>query len=149
MLAWNSLVVSRQKSLAAMVKKGEFISVESAFGGFGIYRLGSARFAKYYGSDWCSDVYISANEHVLFNRSIPLKVIQTSLVVMAPEEHVVIKNRGFYSQIIHYLDAIRMDAWYGKISDDVAHYYIQELAAIRDVNVIVTNGIAIYGVNEE
>ena len=47
------------------------------------------------------------------------------------------------------IDAIRMDAWYGRISDDVAQYYIQELAAIRDVNVIVTNGIAIYGVNEE
>ena len=47
------------------------------------------------------------------------------------------------------IDAIRMDAWYGRISNDVAHYYIQELAAIRDVNVIVTNGIAIYGVNEE
>ena len=47
------------------------------------------------------------------------------------------------------IDAIRMDARYGRISDDVAQYYIQELAAIRDVNVIVTNGIAIYGVNEE
>ena len=47
------------------------------------------------------------------------------------------------------INAIRMDAWYGKVSEETAKYYIRELAAIRDVNVIVTNGIAIYGVNEE
>ena len=47
------------------------------------------------------------------------------------------------------VDAIRVDAWYGKISDEAAQYYIKELTAIRDVNVIVTNGIAIYGINEE
>ena len=47
------------------------------------------------------------------------------------------------------IDAIRMDAWYGKISQETAKYYIRELTAIRDVNVIVTNGIAIYGVNDE
>tara|TARA_R100001443_G_C3335766_1_gene173376 strand:+ start:674 stop:952 length:279 start_codon:yes stop_codon:yes gene_type:complete len=47
------------------------------------------------------------------------------------------------------INAIRMDAWYGKVSEETAKYYIRELAAIRDVNVIVTNGIAIYGINEE
>ena len=47
------------------------------------------------------------------------------------------------------INAIRMDAWYGKVSEETAKYYIRELSAIRNVNVIVTNGIAIYGVNEE
>ena len=47
------------------------------------------------------------------------------------------------------IDAVRMDAWYGRISRETARYYIEELAAIKEVNVVITNGIAIYGVNEE
>jgi Txe/YoeB family toxin of Txe-Axe toxin-antitoxin module len=59
------------------------------------------------------------------------------------------KREALNYRINDLIDAIRMDSWYGKISEETAKYYISELAAIRDVNVIVTNGIAIYGVNEE
>ena len=59
------------------------------------------------------------------------------------------KRQALDCRINDLIDAIRMDAWYGKISNEVAQYYTQELAAIRNVNVVVTNGIAIYGVNEE
>ena len=71
---------------------------------------------------------------------------------MVMSEHVketVEQRQALDYRINDLINAIRMDAWYGKISNEVAQYYTQELAAIRDVNVIVTNGIAIYGVNEE
>ena len=42
-----------------------------------------------------------------------------------------------------------MDAWYGKISQETARYYIEELAAIKEVNIVITNGIAIYGRNKQ
>ncbi len=32
------------------------------------------------------------------------------------------------------INAIRMDAWYGKVSEETAKYYIRVLAAIRNVN---------------
>ena len=58
------------------------------------------------------------------------------------------KREALDYRINDLIDAIRMDSWYGKISEETAKYYISELTAIREVNVIVTNGIAIYGVNE-
>ena len=69
-------------------------------------------------------------------------------------ENVDIKETVEQRQALDYrindlIDAVRMDAWYGRISDESAQYYIKELTAIKNVNVVITNGIAIYGVNEE
>ena len=59
------------------------------------------------------------------------------------------KREALDYRINDLIDAVRMDAWYGKISQETARYYIEELAAIKEVNIVITNGIAIYGRNKQ
>jgi len=59
------------------------------------------------------------------------------------------KREALDYRINDLIDAVRMDAWYGKISQETARYYIEELAAIKEVNIVITNGIAIYGRNNQ
>lgn len=77
-------VYSKQKSIEKLKDEGR-ISVQSAFGGVGIYNLDKLEDASYkqdgeYPQNIC--------EHTIFNKSVKSKEISTDFVIQAPREHI-------------------------------------------------------------
>jgi hypothetical protein len=76
----GALVHSKQIPIERLQARGQLIPVESAFGGFGVYRLDRVKGREYASTeeDLC--------EHVAFNRGLRL-AIMTGLEIPAPAEH--------------------------------------------------------------
>ncbi|WP_144924290.1 hypothetical protein [Halorubrum salsamenti] len=77
-------VYSNQKRLDEL-QQLDRISVESAFGGLGIYNLNSLGDASYKSNGKLPKNFC---EHVSFNSDVRYKEISTNLVVKAPQEHI-------------------------------------------------------------
>jgi len=80
------------------------IDVESAFGGFGIYRMESAARASY-----GAGATVQC-EHVTFNRQITRKQILPTLIVSAPLEHIVLRTAGPWARFSMTVRALRKTA---------------------------------------
>ncbi|WP_186279043.1 hypothetical protein [Halorubrum ezzemoulense] len=77
-------VYSKQKNIKELKKEGK-ISVQSAFGGVGIYnleKLGDASYKR--DGDYPQNIC----EHTIFNKAVDSKEISTDFVVRAPQEHI-------------------------------------------------------------
>jgi glycosyltransferase involved in cell wall biosynthesis len=103
-------IYSKQKSIEKLKDEGR-ISVQSAFGGVGIYNLDKLGDASYkqdgeYPRNIC--------EHTIFNKSVKSKEISTDFVIRAPREHIKYKisnlrkveifAKSCLSDIIHLMD---------------------------------------------
>ena len=95
LLGYLWFIARRQKSSAKLAATAGLIPVQSAFGGFGIYKLEAVFVAKYFNSFWSHEVYAHSNEHVIFNGYIGNKVIATDLTIDAPNEHIPLRVCDF------------------------------------------------------
>jgi hypothetical protein len=89
-------VYSKQKHQREFEPSGLLV-VDSAFGGFGIYRACAIGDAHYLKDELLNGACIC--EHVIFNRSIPRKAISQSLRVAAPLEHIAFRLSSRWRQI--------------------------------------------------
>jgi len=93
--------VARAQRRIRFWKRRRPIRVESAFGGYGLYRMASAARASYLAAARVQC------EHVTFNRQIAVKEILTRLVVNAPPEHTTFRTSGWFGRAEIILRSLR------------------------------------------
>ena len=111
---WNLLVLiryvySRQKPHTYLKAIGP-ISVQSAFGGVGIYSLAKViRHAAHYSSDNLANVDRKLCEHVVFNSFFGDLALLPEWVVAAPEGHIEFRLRSHYKKVRSLIGALLND----------------------------------------
>ena len=110
LLSCMRYVYSRQKYYASLQPQG-LISVESAFGGLGIYSVEKVLLstARYSHAD-LGNHSLSVCEHVVFNAYFDKLFINPSWLVMAPLEHIQFSLLPFYLKVWRLLRAALSDA---------------------------------------